>query len=75
MQSLWDAYILGYITYGTQYGVADKICDDSLNNFICNFDGGDCCHPNSDFGLCSECNCIWQTTNYPIITTPDSSKQ
>lgn len=35
----------------------DGYCDDFLNNDLCDFDGGDCCGPNPNLGLCSDCQC------------------
>ena len=37
--------------------IGDSICDDVANTEVCSFDGGDCCHKNSDFGACSNCTC------------------
>ena len=38
---------------------ADGICDEKLNIFECNFDGGDCCQPvTKDFRCYKDgCNC------------------
>ena len=55
--------------------IGDGHCDDGLNNYICNFDGGDCCHPLFNYGYCKFCHCIWEVTNYPILTTPNTSKK
>ena len=30
-------------------------CDEDNNNFLCNFDGGDCCLSNVNIYHCSEC--------------------
>ena len=51
----------------------DGYCDDNLNNYVCNFDGGDCCRNTSIFMYCSDCSCIWDVTNYPILTTSNTS--
>ena len=51
----------------------DGYCDDELNNYVCNFDGGDCCRDTSSFEYCSDCSCIWDVTNYPILTTSNTS--
>ena len=51
----------------------DGYCDDELNNYVCNFDGGDCCRNTSSFQYCSDCSCIWDVTNYPILTTSNTS--
>ena len=51
----------------------DGYCDDELNNYVCNFDGGDCCRDTSNFEHCSDCSCIWDVTNYPILTTSNTS--
>ena len=51
----------------------DGYCDDNLNNYVCNFDGGDCCRNTSIFTYCSDCSCIWDVTNYPILTTSNTS--
>ena len=56
----------------------DDHCDDELNNYICNFDGGDCCKETDNlfqFDYCTDCSCIWPISllNYKIITTPNTS--
>ena len=38
--------------------VGDGICDDVTNNSDCDFDRGDCCDPEGDFSLCSNCECL-----------------
>ena len=38
--------------------VGNGICDDVTNNPNCNFDGGDCCSPNSDMTFCTFCLCL-----------------
>ena len=53
----------------------DGYCDDNLNNYVCNFDGGDCCRNTSIFMYCSDCSCIWDVTNYPILTTSNTSSR
>jgi hypothetical protein len=38
--------------------VNDGICDDKVNNFACDFDGGDCCNDNATAKLdCFLCKC------------------
>ena len=37
--------------------VGDEVCDDEVNNELCDFDGGDCCDIKHDRSLCSECFC------------------
>ena len=37
--------------------IGDFVCDDIANTEVCSFDGGDCCHKNSDFGTCTNCTC------------------
>ena len=62
----------GYMSYNDNY------CDDELNNYICNFDGGDCCKETDNlfqFDYCTDCSCVWPISllNYKIITTPNTS--
>ena len=35
----------------------DGICDDEANVYECDFDGGDCCAPNSIMDFCLQCQC------------------
>ena len=39
----------------------DGMCDDLSNTAECDWDGGDCCDPNADFDVCTECFCADQT--------------
>ena len=52
----------------------DGECHDEFNNYLCNFDGGDCCSPYSSNYWCNECLCIWENPTYPVLTTRDASK-
>ena len=47
--------------------LGDGICSDLYNTPDCNFDGGDCCSPNSIMMFCDLCQCF-NETNY--ITPP-----
>ena len=47
--------------------LGDGICSDLYNTPDCNFDGGDCCSPNSIMTFCNLCQCF-NETNY--ITPP-----
>ena len=42
---------------GGQIFVGNGFCDDGLNTAECNFDGGDCCSPRSNYDYCSICQC------------------
>ena len=33
----------------------DKYCDDSNNNCVCNWDGGDCCGTVNNYKYCNDC--------------------
>ena len=45
--------------------IGDLICDDWANTPECEFDGADCCNPNSDFSHCINCECLnWD--NYTL---------
>jgi hypothetical protein len=37
--------------------IGDGFCDDETNVPECNWDGGDCCFPESDFTECDACEC------------------
>ena len=37
--------------------IGDNFCDDNNNNKDCEFDGGDCCNPESNKQWCIECKC------------------
>ena len=52
----------------------DGECHDEFNNYLCNFDGGDCCSENSKNSGCTDCLCIWKNPTYPVVTTRDASK-
>ena len=57
------------------WSIGNGICSDELNNYPCNFDGGDCCiYSYVAHSSCDICACYWDTTNYPIIITPNTSK-
>ena len=53
--------------------VGDGVCNDENNNYICNFDAGDCCGPNAALWICNDCTCVWERTTYPVLTTRYSS--
>ena len=53
--------------------IGDGVCNDENNNYICNFDAGDCCDPNAVLLFCYDCTCIWEQTTYPVLTTRYSS--
>ena len=38
--------------------VGDGYCDDEANTANCDFDEGDCCHPDHDRSICTECFCM-----------------
>ena len=38
--------------------MGDGYCDDTNNNFYCNFDEGDCCGLSIIATYCQECACI-----------------
>ena len=38
--------------------IGDGDCDDATNTQGCNFDGGDCCGPNTDTQYCTVCACL-----------------
>ena len=42
--------------------VGDGYCQDETNNGACNYDGGDCCLPNTNSDQCTECICQHQET-------------
>ena len=39
-------------------GSADGYCEDSVNTYPCNYDGGDCCGPNVITYNCYDCQCL-----------------
>ena len=39
-------------------GSADGYCEDSVNTYPCNYDGGDCCGPNVITYDCYDCQCL-----------------
>ena len=43
---------------GTGKWRGDDTCDDINNNFICEYDGGDCCGANVKKQYCFNCTCI-----------------
>ena len=47
--------------------IGDGICDDLYNIRGCNYDGGDCCTPDSNFASCSQCECIVDTPTNTLI--------
>ena len=49
--------------------VGDGYCDDTTNNMVCNYDGGDCCGSNINTQYCSECQCL-DGNNGTMTTTP-----
>jgi hypothetical protein len=49
--------------------VGDGYCDDTTNNMVCNYDGGDCCGSNINTQYCSECQCL-DGNNGTTTTTP-----
>ena len=51
--------------------IADGYCDDIANTEICNWDGGDCCGPNSNLTYCTECQC--QNTTTPTSEAPPTT--
>ena len=53
--------------------IGDGVCNDENNNYICNFDAGDCCDPNAVLLFCYDCTCVWERTTYPVLTTRYSS--
>ena len=40
----------------------DGYCDDENNNIDCDYDGGDCCGPNTNTQYCSVCQCLENVT-------------
>ena len=55
--------------------IGDEYCDDHLNTYPCNFDGGDCCNSNNFMfanNYCTQCLCVWDKLNYPVVTTPNT---
>ena len=51
------------------FSIGDGICDDTLNNFECRFDGGDCClNPviNEVGYSCNQCICHAENKTYPV---------
>ena len=40
-------------------------CDDEMNHVGCNFDGGDCCGPNTNTDFCIYCACLNGTLSEP----------
>ena len=38
--------------------IGNNYCDDVNNNESCFFDGGDCCGPNVNTNVCTECQCL-----------------
>ena len=58
------------------WSIGNGICSDELNTYPCNFDGGDCCTFSFISHIkCDICACFWDETNYPVITTPNTSKR
>ena len=53
----------------------DNVCDDENNVASCRFDGEDCCHSNSDFTFCTDCQCLGNITEVsePTSNCPSSS--
>ena len=50
--------------------IGDLICDDGPNTPECNFDGADCCNPNSDFSHCINCECLhWDNYTLSVAYT------
>ena len=50
--------------------IGDLICDDGPNTLECNFDGADCCNPNSDFSHCINCECLhWDNYTLSVVYT------
>ncbi len=51
----------GYLLLG-EAQVGNKLCEDSLNNEMCGFDGGDCCLDQFDYPIsdsfCTYCFCF-----------------
>ena len=43
--------------------LGDGYCDDDFNIEECNFDFGDCCNPQADRSICSDCICYLQPTD------------
>ena len=50
--------------------MGDGYCDDSMNNKLCQYDGGDCCLSEIKTEHCSECLCLEEET---ITTTPSTT--
>ena len=44
--------------------IGDGICDDSLNQKVCDYDNGDCCRPAIDKSNCFDCFC-YTDNSYP----------
>ena len=42
--------------------IANGICEDDVNVEQCEFDGGDCCNPDSNIYFCNDCLCIQSHT-------------
>ena len=50
--------------------IGDLVCDDWTNNPECEFDGEDCCNPNSDFSHCINCECLhWDNYTLSVSDT------
>ena len=41
-----------------QVWIGDGYCEDINNNLACTYDGGDCCGPNVNTILCTDCQCL-----------------
>jgi hypothetical protein len=54
---LTDAPLLVYGCANPQWE-GDGYCDDTNNNDVCNYDGGDCCGDNVNMNYCSACQCL-----------------
>ena len=56
--------------------IGDGYCDDMINIFDCNYDGGDCCDSDIETTFCNLCQCLGTTTS-PIsnITTTSTSSE